>query len=1479
MKKTILALFIAIGIIFTFQVHLSQARIIIDTLEDIGPDGTHVTSLEIAGVTVTISTADQTPMKAYTYYESPHAFAGKDQVGNAPLHPENVSGNRFISAQYINLRQPIVFTFSKPVIGFGFTTLDLLENGCHSTDFIKLEALNSNGQVVDSQTLTGPQGLSGLDIHWYLSSNIPEITQVVLSSNIVYGPHYGIDDLLIDVEPITHNIIDATYGAGVGSFEKGTIVLGGQPFSGTSWMGVAPGDNKTIKGWTVGGPGNGVDWILAPYFRADSGKRSIDLQHTSSSSISTIIPTITGRLYELSFGAASVSGSNYNNNGIVSAGSLLNQPFYAEFSSDFSSQTYKPHTFYFTATEETTTVHFEAVGPGVYGPVIDSVSVKEVIAHDDPEKHLVAWWPLDGNAVDISGNENHGQIFGATPCEDRFGNPQGAMCFNGALAQYINIGNKVKPPFPFTISGWVKPGTNQGMWVLRNDQFFSDGVYGAVNSVNDTHMGGAYGDGGPYTQYNHTRARTEQGVVEVGNWQQITVVYNAHQDIRLYGNCTEYPPIYIGTSSTMQYSNADGAIGLGDDIGRFNFTGAIDDLRVYNRALLPEEIAQLCQEIPDHFGTTLQTAPNHDFFVEQNVQTTESISLYNPGNEERTATLEILNPHPELDVSLQNEEIIVGPRATETVSIIINAAYTLSGIYEDLLLKISVDDGETLFSNIKVTIVAPDETPLPDLSIRSDDIRLADDTVTLSATIENKGLEAASGVEVEFFDLFGNSLGDTTLDEIPSQGSKTASITTTFTAGEHLVRVVVDPEDQITEIDKNNNEASTVIRVGTGEPLSGNILITGSLPSNVYTGSLFTISGRAVYDIYQDGVRYTNYAVKGGSVQITIRNSEGAEWVYGGIYTNVDGNFRKSLHAPSEIGDYKIFMKVTDNTFVGNRELSFSTTERDPTPPPAPNLTGSGEWVYKEGTWTWTWIVRPVNEPSPQSDVRVYSENIHFTKTNPEPHEEITVFAEILYWATSSDLTANNVPVNFYVTYPGEDKINIGSTLISSISVGAPDFGSRYVYTTWKNHKGGIYIVEVEIDPSYKEENMLNNAATRAIIVGQLSVGAISGQVTDAWGGISDVTIELYSNGDFISDTLTDDTGLYFFPDLQPDEYQVHISTPDGYEADAEMKTASVSNQVTEVNFHLTGQSHLFADAGENVAINSEEQCGTIIEGYGENAVEYRWLQEETVLLDWIPIGVNNEAYLDLCDHFLNIGQHTLTLEVRDGNWLARDEMFLTIDNSPPDVSPSGAGTYHINDTITVGGYVSDFDGDLLSYSWSKGEEIYFQGTVQSEEGGEPVQLPFYDLPDLGEGDHPITIEVSDDVNIPVSATVHIKVISTPDPTLSPIASPGILWPPNHKMVDVIIYANAQGACDITLSAYISSNEPIDGTGDGHFSPDWELLEIDQVNQVIYLQLRAERSGRGKGRVYTVTVTATDCYGNSSSSDVKVVVPHDQRAR
>jgi hypothetical protein len=103
--------------------------------------------------------------------------------------------------------------------------------------------------------------------------------------------------------------------------------------------------------------------------------------------------------------------------------------------------------------------------------------------------------------------------------------------------------------------------------------------------------------------------------------------------------------------------------------------------------------------------------------------------------------------------------------------------------------------------------------------------------------------------------------------------------------------------------------------------------------------------------------------------------------------------------------------------------------------------------------------------------------------------------------------------------------------------------------------------------------------------------------------------------------------------------------------------------------------------------------------------------------------------------------------------------------------------------------------------------------------------------------------------------------------------SSSVLWPANHKMVPITVKYDLQNVCGVdpvTATLSVASNEPINGLGDGDTAPDWIVMDAHHV------QLRAERSGTGKGRVYTITITATDSRGNTATGTLSVTVPKSQ---
>ena len=107
-------------------------------------------------------------------------------------------------------------------------------------------------------------------------------------------------------------------------------------------------------------------------------------------------------------------------------------------------------------------------------------------------------------------------------------------------------------------------------------------------------------------------------------------------------------------------------------------------------------------------------------------------------------------------------------------------------------------------------------------------------------------------------------------------------------------------------------------------------------------------------------------------------------------------------------------------------------------------------------------------------------------------------------------------------------------------------------------------------------------------------------------------------------------------------------------------------------------------------------------------------------------------------------------------------------------------------------------------------------------------------------------------------------------PTLEVTLDADMLWPPNHRMVEVhasITASDDSGETPTVKLLSVTSNEPDNGHGDGHTHGDIVIID----NQTI--GLRAERSGRGQGREYTLTYTATDAAGNTTIKQAVVSVP------
>jgi hypothetical protein len=124
-----------------------------------------------------------------------------------------------------------------------------------------------------------------------------------------------------------------------------------------------------------------------------------------------------------------------------------------------------------------------------------------------------------------------------------------------------------------------------------------------------------------------------------------------------------------------------------------------------------------------------------------------------------------------------------------------------------------------------------------------------------------------------------------------------------------------------------------------------------------------------------------------------------------------------------------------------------------------------------------------------------------------------------------------------------------------------------------------------------------------------------------------------------------------------------------------------------------------------------------------------------------------------------------------------------------------------------------------------------------------------------------------------------VTVQDSEPPTLNLYTETAALWPPNHEMTAVHPRWTAQDRCGLAVRVdlvSVTSSEPDDapGTGDGATVNDIAGADVGTADTD--LELRAERDGKGPGRVYTLSYRAIDAAGNTTPGMATVVVPHDQ---
>lgn len=204
--------------------------------------------------------------------------------------------------------------------------------------------------------------------------------------------------------------------------------------------------------------------------------------------------------------------------------------------------------------------------------------------------YLVADLRFTGNSFDSSGFGNHGTVHGAILTEDRFGIPNSAYLFDG-VDDYISISNSSSLNFEkaITVVCW-----------MRVDEFFAREAYPLSHGNWQNRWKISITNGGiRWTVNSSTGIKDIDSNLKLSleKFYFIACTYDA-SSVNIYVD--GQPDKNASFSGTIQTTSLDLTIAQAlPNESNYNFKGALDDIRIYNRALSAGEISDLYKVMTD----------------------------------------------------------------------------------------------------------------------------------------------------------------------------------------------------------------------------------------------------------------------------------------------------------------------------------------------------------------------------------------------------------------------------------------------------------------------------------------------------------------------------------------------------------------------------------------------------------------------------------------------------------------------------------------------------------------------------------------------------------------------------------------------------------------------------------------------------------------------------------------------------------------
>lgn len=237
------------------------------------------------------------------------------------------------------------------------------------------------------------------------------------------------------------------------------------------------------------------------------------------------------------------------------------------------------------------------------GCVVFLIAVSAASANLDDG--LVAHYPMDGSGADASGNGHDGVVIGAVDVPDRHGNPTSAYYFDGA-GSYIQVDSAIGDVYTYSL--WFKPsetvssaGVGGGLFgrAVAPDVAAPYCSIGALTHQVADELITLLMHYQPNNDSMFYWTGSDVGQNIDASWNHIAFVWeSAELNYRLYLNGQDMETARIHNFPDILSLNQM-TIGAYGTTGTF-FDGAIDEVRIYDRALSPDEIADLyCLDLDD----------------------------------------------------------------------------------------------------------------------------------------------------------------------------------------------------------------------------------------------------------------------------------------------------------------------------------------------------------------------------------------------------------------------------------------------------------------------------------------------------------------------------------------------------------------------------------------------------------------------------------------------------------------------------------------------------------------------------------------------------------------------------------------------------------------------------------------------------------------------------------------------------------------